>query len=180
MNTLLIFFALPIAIIIISIVLQKILKCPFLVAGVIFAILLIVAFAVFDATFLIFVIAYTILSFIVAYLTMLICEFAHNNRCCCNNKCNCNNNCSCQDRNTELLTISSNCQDTENGNLLTISSNCSNGNTNDLLTINTNGCNNGLNNNSCNNSNGIVANANIIPNTFNNSNTGIGCGCCRR
>ena len=45
MNTLLIFFALPIAIIIISIALQKIFKCPFLVAGIIFAIFFIVGVA---------------------------------------------------------------------------------------------------------------------------------------
>ena len=41
MNILLIFFALPIATIIISIALQKILKCPILVAAIIFAIFLI-------------------------------------------------------------------------------------------------------------------------------------------
>ena len=46
MNTLLIFFALPIAVIIISIALQRILKCPALVAAIIFAIFLIVTFVV--------------------------------------------------------------------------------------------------------------------------------------
>ena len=40
MNILLIFFALPIATIIISIALQKILRCPILVAAIIFAIFL--------------------------------------------------------------------------------------------------------------------------------------------
>ena len=40
MTNLLIFFALPIATIIISIALQKIFKCPFLVAAIIFAIFL--------------------------------------------------------------------------------------------------------------------------------------------
>ena len=45
-NILLIFFALPIATIIISIALQKILKNPALVAAVIFAIFLIVTFAI--------------------------------------------------------------------------------------------------------------------------------------
>ena len=43
MNILLIFFALPIATIIISIALQKIFKCPPLVAAVIFAIIFITA-----------------------------------------------------------------------------------------------------------------------------------------
>ena len=56
MNILLLFFALPIATIILSIVLQKILKCPILVAATFFAIYLIVAFAIFDSGFLIFVI----------------------------------------------------------------------------------------------------------------------------
>ena len=37
-NLLLIFFAIPIAVIIVSIALQKIFKCPFLVAAIIFAI----------------------------------------------------------------------------------------------------------------------------------------------
>ena len=39
MNILLLFFAIPIAVIIFSIALQKILKCPFIVAGIIFSIL---------------------------------------------------------------------------------------------------------------------------------------------
>lgn len=83
MNTLLIFFALPIATIILAIVLQKVLKCPLLVAGTFFAIFLIVTFAVFDASFLVFAILYTILAYITAVLTKLICrlidEFCNHN-----------------------------------------------------------------------------------------------------
>ena len=45
MNTLLLFFALPIATIILAIVLQKILNSPLLVAATFFAIYLIVTFA---------------------------------------------------------------------------------------------------------------------------------------
>lgn len=71
---LLLFFALPVATIILAIVLQKILKCPILVAATFFAIYLIVAFAIFDSTFLIYVIAYTIIAYITAYLTKLICD----------------------------------------------------------------------------------------------------------
>ena len=71
---LLLFFALPVATIILAIVLQKILKCPILVAATFFAIYLIVAFAIFDSTFLIYVIAYTIIAYITAYLTRLICD----------------------------------------------------------------------------------------------------------
>ena len=70
MNTLLLlFFAFPIAVIILSIVLEKIIRCPFLTAATFFAIFLVIAFAVFDTAFLVYVIAYTILSFLVAYIT---------------------------------------------------------------------------------------------------------------
>lgn len=68
MNILLLFFALPIATIILAVVIEKILRCPFLTAATFFAIFLIVAFAVFDANFLIFVIFYTILAFIAAFI----------------------------------------------------------------------------------------------------------------
>lgn len=74
MNTLLIFFALPIAVIIISAILEKLLNSPVAVASLIFAIFLIVTFAVFDETFLIATLAYTILSFITALITCLIRE----------------------------------------------------------------------------------------------------------
>ena len=80
MNILLIFFALPIATIIFSIVLQKLLKCPILVAITIFAIFLIVTFAVFSAEFLVFAILYAILAFITAFVTMIICEYLENRR----------------------------------------------------------------------------------------------------
>ena len=71
-NILLIFFAFPIATIIISIAIQKILRSPILVAAVIFAIFLIVTFAAFDATFLIATIIYTIIAYIIAVLTCII------------------------------------------------------------------------------------------------------------
>lgn len=71
MNIILLFFALPVATIILAIVLEKILRCPVLTAATFFAIFLIVAFAVFDASFLVFVIAYTI----IAYITAVIAEF---------------------------------------------------------------------------------------------------------
>lgn len=71
---LLIFFAIPLAIIIFSIALQKLFRNPFLVAGIIFAILLIIVLAFFDSIFLILVIAYTILAFITAVLTKIICK----------------------------------------------------------------------------------------------------------
>ena len=73
MNTLLIFFALPVATVILSIVLQKILKNPLLVAATFFAIYLIVAFAFSDSSFLVLTILYTILAYLTAVLTKWIC-----------------------------------------------------------------------------------------------------------
>ena len=74
MNILLIFFALPIAVIIISAILQKLLKNPIAVAAFIFAIFLIVTFAAFDETFLIATLAYTLLALITALIVKFICE----------------------------------------------------------------------------------------------------------
>ena len=71
MNLLLLLFALPIATIIFSIVLQKIIRSPILVALTIFAIFLIVTFTAFDESFLIYTILYTILSYITAMITRL-------------------------------------------------------------------------------------------------------------
>lgn len=83
MNTLLLFFALPVATIILAIVLEKILDCPVLVAATFFAIYLVVTFAVFDSSFLVYAIIYTILAFITAAIVKAICNFIKN---CCNNQ----------------------------------------------------------------------------------------------
>lgn len=71
---LLLFFALPIATIILAVVFQKILKCPLLVAATFFAIYLILAFTAFDESFLVNAIIYTILAFIVASIVQFICR----------------------------------------------------------------------------------------------------------
>lgn len=71
MNILLIFFALPIAVIIVSAILEKLLKCPIAVASLIFAIFLVVTFAVFEVTFLIATLVYTIIAFITAAIVHL-------------------------------------------------------------------------------------------------------------
>lgn len=73
MNTLLIFFALPVATVILAIVLQKILNNPLLVAATFFAIYLIVTFAFADSSFLVYTILYTILAYVTAVLTNWIC-----------------------------------------------------------------------------------------------------------
>ena len=122
MNILLLFFALPIATIILSIVLQKILKSPILVAATFFAIFLIVTFAAFDTWFLVFAIAYTILAFITASIVQAICRFIKH---CCNNK---NNNDVDDDDDTSDISDNScgcNCSERSVNNLLVGGSNSS-------------------------------------------------------
>ena len=72
MNILLIFFAFPLAVIIISVIFEKLLNNPIAVAALIFAVFLIITFAVFDATFLIATLAYTILALIAAFVVKII------------------------------------------------------------------------------------------------------------
>lgn len=106
MNILLLFFALPVATIILAIVLQKLLCSPILVALTFFAIYLIVTFAVFDETFLIFAIVYTIIAYITAAIARFIrrfirCQKNNNNNNDDNDSCNDNeeddnNNCNCE------------------------------------------------------------------------------------
>ena len=85
MNILLLFFALPVATIILAVVLQRLLKSPILVALTFFAIYLIVTFAAFDETFLVFAIVYTILAFIAAVIAKFITRIIRCQRCCINN-----------------------------------------------------------------------------------------------
>lgn len=74
MNTLLIFFAFPVATVILAIVLQKVLKNPLLVAATFFAIYLVITFAFFDASFLVYAILYAILAYVTAVLSAWICR----------------------------------------------------------------------------------------------------------
>ena len=74
MNLLLIFFALPLATIVFSIALQKIIDNPILVASIIFSIFLIVTFVVGDLNLLIATIIYTIISFLTAIIVKYIDE----------------------------------------------------------------------------------------------------------
>ena len=66
MNLLLLYFAIPVAVIILSIVLQKILRCPWLVSATFFAIFLVITFLLGNIQFLILTIIYTIISYITA------------------------------------------------------------------------------------------------------------------
>ena len=101
MNTLLIFFAIPVATIILAIVLQKILNCPLLVAATFFAIFLIVTFAAFDEGFLVFAILYTLLALITALIVRFICcLIRHSDNPCINGKAM-KNSCICGNSNDD-------------------------------------------------------------------------------
>ena len=108
MTNLLIFFALPIATIITSIALQKIFKCPFLVAAIIFAIFLVVTFILGNLIYLVATIAYTILAFITAVLTNIVCRILREldrreeSHCCSRER---NQNSNNNNNSTQLLSI---------------------------------------------------------------------------
>ena len=74
MDLILIFVVLTLATIIFSIALQRIFKCPILVAAIIFAIFLILTYTVFGTDFIIFAILFAILAFITAFLVSLFCR----------------------------------------------------------------------------------------------------------
>ncbi len=93
------FVVLPLATILIAIVLQKLLRSPILVAILVFAVYLILAFTVFTVEFLINAIIYTILAFITAVIVRIICCLIRRLNC---NPCSCNNENSLQDDITEL------------------------------------------------------------------------------
>ena len=95
MNILLIFFAIPLATIILSIILQTLICCPFKVAGIAFSIFIVLAF-VFGGTAALIVaaIVYTILSLISAVITMIIQNRRRDSDNEFNSGCNGNNNCS--------------------------------------------------------------------------------------
>ena len=172
MNNLLIFFALPIATIIISIALQKILKCPPLVAAIVFAIFLIVTFVVNNLNFLIATIVYTIISFITAAIVCLICRILRRleGR---NSNCNqCSNNSVASTNNNRILTIDGDFSNDNNG---VITLNSVNNNTN------SNNCNCRCNcNNNSNSNNDFSSRINVIPNSDTNGRTGCLCGNFRR
>ncbi len=98
MNPLLIFFAVPVATIILAIVLQKVLNSPLLVAATFFAVFLIITFVAFDASFLVFAILYTLLAFITAIIVRFLCCLISNS----DNPCirNIKNTGMCQDNNS--------------------------------------------------------------------------------
>lgn len=98
MNIFIVFLAIAIAVIIFSIALQKIFRCPILVAAIIFAVLLVATVIIGDINFLIATIIYTVLAFFTAWFTCLInklCRRISNENKECENQscgCGCNNN----------------------------------------------------------------------------------------
>ena len=82
MNILLIFFAITFVVIVISIALQKILKCPILVAAIIFSIILLVAIILGNSILTIASIFFGILSYIVAILQCIFSKLLRNNNIC--------------------------------------------------------------------------------------------------
>ena len=182
MNTLLIFFALPIAVIIISIALQKILKCPLLVAAIIFAIFLIVTFINNDLNFLIAALVYAIISFVTAIIVCFICRILERS----GNNFRCGSRCTCEDKNECNNILTTNIND-----ILTIDSDFQSDGNNGVFTINTlnssnsnncgcNSCNCNSNCSSNNSNNGVTARINVIPNSNTNGRTGCLCGNYRR
>lgn len=123
-NLLLIFFALPIAVVIISIALQKILKNPFLVAGIIFAIALVETFIIGNLVYLVVTIALAIISFITAVITKIICRILRelDQRRTNVGKSSCVN---LDKSDNNILTISNSETNTLNNELLGLDTNCS-------------------------------------------------------
>ena len=191
--TILLFFILPFATILLSIVLQKLLKSPILVAITFFAIYLILTYTVFGTSFLIFAIVYSILAYITAAITRLICTIIRRLR-----ECNCDGrwiNWLCREDCTRSNNIANSnitgISNVSNGNNIISANNVANdnniiGTTNITETIN----NNGRNTSCCNNSgNATQARFTVTSNQANpvllltnrtNTQRRNNCNCCRR
>lgn len=192
---LLLFFALPLATILLAIVLEKILHCPILVAITFFALYLIAAFALYAtgvitnlAEALIAVIVYTIIAFLTAWIVRLIRII--NERLSSDENNGRSRRTSCCNQNNGRIGDNNNCEN-ENNDLLRISCRCNNGNSQNLLTINSdclgtesnsesNGCGCGNNNDLVSTNSGVAVSGNVIPNQSNCGRTGWIRGCYRR
>ena len=83
MNMLLIFFAIPLAVIILSGILESFINCPLKIAGIFFSVFIVIAFALGGSSELIVLaIIYTIIAFIIALIVKVFL----------NRRCNDNNN----------------------------------------------------------------------------------------
>lgn len=177
MDILLLAFALPVATILLAIVLQKILKCPFLVAATFFAVLLIITYAVLDSSFLVFAILYTILAYVTAVLTRLICKIIA--------RLNLRDGCSCiceNDTDNDNFARSSNCN-VSNTNWYCTTRNIGRTGINQIsanaLENNATTCSCGNNSNRENNPVIILTNENDIINNNRKGRKGRNCSCNR-
>lgn len=106
MNIILLFVAIPLLVITVSIILEKLLNNPLLIVALVFAVFLVVTFTIGDTTLLIAAFAYALLALIstvsvrvICYLRKLLCREANQNNT--NNSCNTltgsinNNGCRC-------------------------------------------------------------------------------------
>ena len=192
--TILLFFILPFATILLSIVLQKLLKSPILVAITFFAIYLMLTYTVFGTSFLIFAIVYSILAYITAAITRLICTIIRRL-----SECNCDGrwiNWLCREDCTRSNNIANSnitgISNVSNGNNIISANNVANdnniiGTTNITETIN----NNGRNTSCCNNSGNTAtqarftvtsnqANPVLLLTNRTNTQRRNNCNCCRR
>ena len=192
--TILLFFILPFATILLSIVLQKLLKSPILAAITFFAIYLILTYTVFGTSFLIFAIVYSILAYITAAITRLICTIIRRLR-----ECNCDGrwiNWLCREDCTRSNNIANSditgISNVSNGNNIISANNVANdnniiGTTNITETIN----NNGRNTSCCNNAGNTAtqarftvtsnqANPVLLLTNRTNTQRRNNCNCCRR
>lgn len=82
MNNLLFFFAIPVATIILSIILETLIKCPYKVCGIFFSVFLVVLIGFFSssAEYILAAMIYSIISFVFAYITMIVQNNIENRR----------------------------------------------------------------------------------------------------
>ena len=153
MDPILIFFVFPLVTIILSAVLEFLVRCPVAVAAVAFSVWVLIAFLVFDTTtFFIAVFVYTLL----AFLTSIIVKFIR-----CNLRCKSCENCECfKIGNIVTAGIEDTITDAVNDAVNAVVPEAVNEAINNLVNNNSCGC-------GCNN------------NLANNSNNNSGCGCSR-
>ncbi len=83
MNNLLIFLAIPFLVIVVAIALQKLLKNPLLISLIVFAVFLVVAFAIGNLNYIVAGIIYAIIAYLAAVISCIICKICRKFNCSC-------------------------------------------------------------------------------------------------
>ena len=83
MNNLLIFLAIPFLVIVVAIALQKLLKNPLLISLIVFAVFLVVAFAIGNLNYIVAGIIYAIIAYLAAVISCIICNICRKFNCSC-------------------------------------------------------------------------------------------------